>query len=120
MPEKQRKPKPFITPVGKFAHPRLTTPDTKFNKAGVYGLRLILDAETAEPLVRQIDTAIRESVMQVKKGNPSIKRIKLADKPYMPVLNDNEKETGEVAFNFKMTASGVSKETKQAWQRGPS
>src|SRR5262245_33331980 len=117
MSESQQK--QFVTPLGKLAYPRLTTPDTRFLAAGVYSVRLILDPQTAAPLVSHIDGEILESVAQAKKDNPRLKRIKVADKPYKRVLNNDDNETDEIAFTFKMTASGITNQTKPPSHRRP-
>ena len=55
-----------VSPKGVFQYPRLTTPDTKFNANGVYGLKLRLTSEAAQPLVEMIDAAIEAQVESVK------------------------------------------------------
>jgi hypothetical protein len=48
------------------------------------------------------------------------KKIKLQEQDfYSKVVDENGDETGEVEFNFKRTASGVSKKTNEPWAIKP-
>ena len=110
--------RPIITPVGVAKNPRLTKPDTKFLEAGVYGVSLIVAADEGKPLIDVIDAEIKAALERARKDKPRF-RVKAADKPYKPVTNDADEPTGEIVFNFKMTASGIDGKTKQPWQRRP-
>jgi hypothetical protein len=46
--------KQLTTPIGKALYPKLVTPDTKFNAAGVYSVTLVLTKEDYETLEAQI------------------------------------------------------------------
>lgn len=105
MPEARKKLESGTTPRGLFRYPRLDSPDTKFNAAGVYKVDLVLPAELAQPLIKKIDTAMAASFADAKAENKG-KKIKMSDAPYKAVTNDKDEETGEIKFSFKMTASG--------------
>lgn len=135
----------FVTPRGVAVYPRLNEPDTKYNAAGTYSLRLRLPAEQAQPLIDRIESMLSEKyeatkaelieagkakmkdgkVLMLKDGKPtkdkdgSLKTLEMADKCYRMTLDDDGEETGEVEFNIKMTASGVSKKTGKPWSRKP-
>ena len=92
-----------VTPAGVALWPRLTTPDTKFNKDGVYQVKLELayNDEGVEDLIKYIDGQMDESFALAQKDNPD-KKVKAADKPYQ----DSETE-GVVRINFKSKAKGT-------------
>lgn len=46
--------KQLTTPIGKALYPKLVTPDTKFNAAGVYSVTLVLQKEDYEALEAQL------------------------------------------------------------------
>lgn len=96
------------TPKGIAKYPRLTEPDTKFNKSGVFSTKLILSAEDAAPLMevidKEIEKAYTEKVDKLKADGKAAlaKKAKRADPPYLAVCDDEGNETGEVEFSFKM------------------
>ena len=113
-----------LTPAGIARYPRLTTPDTKFKKEfGEYKITLLLDAEKAEPLTDLVDKAMTESFKEAVAAEKDLKKKKAikpaADKPYKNVTDDEGNETGQVQFNFKMGAGGISAKTKLPWSRRP-
>ena len=106
----------LTTPKGVFVYPRLSTPDTKFNEAGVYSVKVKLEGKEAAALKKEIDAGIKASLEAARKEakNPvKAKKMKQADPPY------SEQEDGSTDFNFKMTASGISKKTDKPWSRKP-
>lgn len=88
------------TPRGVFVFPRLTgEADTKFDAAGIYSVKLRLDADKAAPLIEKIDAEMQAAFEKAKKeaGSPmKAKKVKLADAPY------TEEDEGTFLFNFKM------------------
>lgn len=110
----------IVTPKGIAVFPALTTPDTKFDTAGVYKTGLKLSKEVAEPILEQIEKGIDQAVAEAQKDPKNKgKKIKRADPPYKLEVDDEGTETGNVIINFKMKASGVSEKTKKPWTRTP-
>ena len=101
----------YVTPAGIAQYPRLNVPDTKFVAEGNYSVKLEVSGDEAQKLSAFLDTKMQESIAEAKKQNPT-KKIKEADAPYS--WNDD----GVLSVNFKMKASGVTKEGK-AWNRKP-
>lgn len=104
----QPKVKTEVTPKGVFVYPCLNRPDTKFDDAGVYSVKLKLDADAATPLKTRFDELIEAQVKKVQDelaAEGKKKKVKCADTPYY-----EDEETGEVTFNFKMKASGKRKD----------
>lgn len=108
----QKKPKQekFTTPKGVAVYPRLTEPDTKFNAAGVFSVKLRLSEEDAQPFIDRIEALAKEKFEAEKaelmkgdgKAKAKAKSLKYADKPYKAAVDDNGDETGEIEINFKM------------------
>lgn len=107
----------YTTSIGTAMYPKLIEPDTKFNEAGVYSVKLILSREAAQPLLDRIEDAKEEAVELFKekggKGKP-----KWQDMPCGPVEDEEGMATGDWQFNIKMKASGVNKQGN-AWTRKP-
>lgn len=108
----------FTTPKGTARYPHLNAADTKFNKAGVYRVDLLLKADAAETLKEALDRAYAGSVDKAQADLGKGKKVKKADMPYQAVVDDEGNETGETKFSFKMTASGV-RDDKSTWTRRP-
>lgn len=119
------------TKKGKAIYPRLTgEPDYKFNKAGVYSVKLEQSLADGQALVEVIDAAMQGALVEAKEkyatakqeyaalkskaGKKPPKEPTLVDKPYFV---DEENDT--VTFTFKMTASGESRKTKQKFTQKP-
>lgn len=99
----------LTTPKGVAVWPKVNEPDTKFDAAGVYQIKLRLEGEEAQALRTQLDEAIAANLKTVKDENKG-KKIKIADTPYALELDAEENETGAILFNFKMKASGKKKD----------
>lgn len=111
---------PLITPAGTLVWPHLSEADTKFDADGVYDTKLRLDLSAAEGLTALIDTAMDESLAKGKKDNPKkAGKMKKADPPYAPAVDDDDNETGETEFKFKLNAKGSSKKTGKTWVNRP-
>lgn len=100
-----------ISPVGKALWATLNKPDTKFNEAGIYSVKLEITGDDAQKLSAFLDTKLQESIAEAKKENVG-KKIKEASAPY-EWTNDNT-----IAVNFKMKASGI-KKSGEPWSRKP-
>lgn len=108
-----------VTPTGLAVWPHLHSPDTKFDKDGVYRVQLAYDAESKEAttLVKQIDAWVEKAIAEENKalveGGKKAKAVssfKRADLPYKMELNDEGEETGRMLFNFKLKAKGKTRE----------
>lgn len=106
--EKRQK---FTTPRGKAVYPHLNTPDTKFNAAGVYTVKLAVKSKLAEELVAKIDAAHKEAEKEGKEAwKEACEAAKKNRKPApkyeegpLPYFVDEEAD--ETVFSFKMNAS---------------
>lgn len=95
---------------GRASYPRLSTPDTKFNKAGVYKCNLEFPTsdkpghkwatEMVERIKQGQAKALADAKAAAKEAGKKFKS-KLTDLPY-----SIDEDTGAVTLNFKMTASG--------------
>ena len=94
-----------VTEVGKAIYPHLNKPDTRFQKEGVYKVTLELSPINAKNLLKHIDDGIALATKDSKSN-------KTAQLPY------KTDENGNMQFNFKCKASGVSK-TGQNWEQKP-
>ena len=94
-----------VTEVGKAIYPHLNKPDTRFQKEGVYKVTLELSPVNAKNLLKHIDDGIALATKDSKSN-------KTAQLPY------KTDENGNMQFNFKCKASGVSK-TGQNWEQKP-
>lgn len=108
------------SPKGTAAWPRLTEPDCTFDPNGMYSVNLRLPMDEAKSLITQIDNAHKAQVAEVvkelkSKGKPP--KVKEADMPYKPVLDEDGNETGEVEFKFKLKAMAGSKDKQ--WAQKP-
>lgn len=125
MADNRPKPKQFKTPKGTFKYPRLGEADTKFKENGEFSVKLVLSAENAGVLEAKLKPLHDAAVVFGKAEYAKLpvatrKKTEFKVQPLStPVYDDAENETGEVEFNFKMTASGVSKKTGKAWARKP-
>lgn len=116
----------ITTPKGTFKFPRLNEPDTKFKADGEYSVKLILDGEQAEKLIKKLQPYYDEAV---KAGEAAYKKLPVKTRKqndfktvpfYHPVYDDDtEEETGDYEFTFKMKASGENKKTGKRWTMKP-
>lgn len=97
--------------------PRLEVPDTKFDKDGVYQVRLALEGKAAKALAKQVDEWMDSALEAAKEANPKkASKMVLSDPPYKPELvrdedgDETEEETGRTLFNFKLKAKGTKKD----------
>ncbi len=97
-------------------YPWLNKPDTKFKAEGLYKVDLEIDADTAEPLIRQFEDMRAQEMKAAQKALKG-KKAKEADLPIQPKLDEDGNETGLFILRAKMIASGVSKKTGKQWSR---
>lgn len=122
---KKQKKVTFNTPKGTFKFPRLGEPDTKFKDAGEFSVKLVLAEADAASIIARHEDAYNQAIKDGKAKYAELpvatrKKKEFAPNDFgTPVYDDNEQETGETEFNFKMTASGVSKKTGKPWSRKP-
>jgi hypothetical protein len=126
MAEKRIPAPAFTSPKGVFQFPRLNEADTKFKSEGEYSVKLILSKDAASPLIAKLDPLHEKAV---EKGEEEFAKLKPAQRAklkqvtandyYTEEYDSDEKPTGNLLFNFKMTASGTSKKTGKEWKRRP-
>lgn len=112
------------TPIGGFRFPHTRVADTKFKDYGELKVTLRLSGQDAVDFRQMIeDASDREMVFAEKKAAqkladaPPAQRAALKDKvkatkgdlPYKAVYNDQGELTGEIDFNFKKRAKGMTK-----------
>ena len=100
----------IVSPEGVSKYAWLTQPDTKFDKDGHYKVNLVVSAEEAQPLIKQIDDEMKKSLELAKEKNKG-KAIKQANSPYENEVVEG-KETGNIEFKFKRKAQIVSSDGK--------
>lgn len=109
-----------ITPAGTALYPKLGEPDTKFKAEGTYSVKLRLAGNDADELIAICDAATEEAfaaAISEAKNERDKKKVKKADPSYTAEEDEDGNETGAMLFNFKMTATGVSKKTGKDWTR---
>lgn len=106
----------LTTPSGKAAWPHVNTPDTKFDKDGIYSINLRLTKEDAEEVVKTIKGVLKESVKTAEKENKG-KKVKVAPLPIKDVEDEQGNPTGEVEIKFKLRAVGQS--GGDSWEQKP-
>lgn len=108
-------------PLGIASYPRLATPDTKFDAAGTYSIKVIFSGAQSEKVQKILDKyhekakALAIEEVGVKKAG----RAKDNGPGYTEELDDNDDETGNIIVNFKMKASVVSKKNGETYNFKP-
>ena len=102
----------ITTPVGTAIYPRLTTPDTKFDKDGVYSVDLEMDA--TDPLVAQFLTGLNKAADEAYKALCESKGGKKLKKAPMPI---KEAEGDMIRIKFKLKAKAGNDE--KSWTQKP-
>lgn len=108
--------KTILKARGTAKFPWLNRPDTKFNLEGDFKVDVVLTPDEAQPLIDRLEAMQAEALKEAqakKKG----KRVKQADLPIQPELDEDGEETGNFVLRTKMKASGVSKKTGKPWSR---
>ena len=95
------KPERIMSPIGEAVWPKLNKPDTKFDKDGVYEVKLRLGQEDAEPFIDQLKTILKTFMEGLDKKKP-----KMAPLPFREVEDDDGNPTGQIDFKFKLKAIG--------------
>lgn len=117
----------LTSPKGVAIWPRLNEPDTKFDEAGVYEVRLAFEPDTPglDEFVEKLE-AVRDEKLEeqkealIKAGKKGLVSKLTANDVTAPEEDDETgEETGRVIVKFKMKASGVSKKTGRPWTRRP-
>lgn len=116
--QKKRNPR-YVTQVGTAIYPYLIEPDTEYNAEGEYKVKLRLppDAtlsnakgESVGSVQEFIDGMMEKALAKAKEENKG--RIKEADAPYQI-----DEDTGDLLVNFKLKASGKTREGKEFTQK---
>lgn len=95
----------LTTPVGVAKWAWVSKADTKFNSEGEFKVTLVLDKDSAEPLIETIEKELKEFYSGLKAQGK--KKIKEASKPYGEEVDDEGDPTGNVEFKFKSKAKFV-------------
>jgi hypothetical protein len=86
----------IVSPEGVSKYAWLTQPDTKFDKDGHYKVNLVVSAEEAQPLIKQIDDEMKKSLELAKEKNKGKlihhMRTKLLKVKRLETLSSNLKE----------------------------
>jgi hypothetical protein len=98
----------IVTPKGIAIYPWLHKPDTKFEATGVFKVTLRLPADEAADLIQKIRDVVKVKYAEAKEINEKneangkrSKDIKVVN-PFYPVIGEDQEETGEIDFVFKM------------------
>jgi hypothetical protein len=101
----------ITTPAGVALYPKVQKPDTKFKSEGLYSTSLIIATPKCEELCAQLDAFAEEAhadaLADPKKVSAAKAKRKTITKnePYLPELDKEGNETGNIIFKFKMNAS---------------
>ena len=87
-----------VSSQGEALYPRLQVADTKFDKDGLYTVKLKVKKEEATDMLSILKTLV-DSLEDAKRSNQG-KTVKEAPKPY-------KEDGGDFVFNFKVKASGI-------------
>ena len=102
----------ITSPRGVAKWPKLTSPDTRFKKEGVYSVDLLLDPENKEvqEFISKIDAAVEESftTSAADLKGPKAKTLQRTF-PYKPEVDEDGNETGMMVVNFKTNAQYTDK-----------
>lgn len=97
-------------------YPWLNKPDTKFNDRGVFKTDLELEPEVAGPILEILEKMQAAEFARAKKERKG-KKVKEADLPIQPKLDEEGEETGTFILKTSTYASGKSKKTGEHWNR---
>ena len=106
----------LTTPSGTAAWPHVNTPDTKFDKDGVYSINLRLPKDDAKDTITTIQSVLKDSVKSAEKENKG-KKVKVAPLPIKDVEDEQGNPTGDVEIKFKLRAVG--KNGGEQWEQRP-
>lgn len=98
---------PMLTsPRGTFKFPRLTTPDTKFNKDGEYGTKILLDpnGKGVQAFLTKLDELTDAAVAQMKEENAKYKKQIQRAASYRNEVDSDGEETGKIEVGVKLKA----------------
>ncbi len=97
----------FTTPKGEFKFPNLQKPD-RYDESSSWQFKVdvVFDSkEQVQDIVDKIDEVQDQKLADAKKANPKSKsKIKKADPPYEPEVDDNGEETGRFVLKCRQNA----------------
>lgn len=103
----------YTSPLGVAVYPHLNQPDTKFNKDGMFSVKLEVPAEDGgREFAARLDSAIDQSVADAKAEAKEGSEIKRADPPYK-----EDQEKGTFTFNFKVKHRNQTREGTEFFRR---
>lgn len=94
------RPERITSPLGEAVWPKLNKPDTKFDKDGVYEVKLRLSEGEASPFIAKLKGILSTHVDSL--GGKK----RMAPLPWKEVEDDEGNPTGEMDFKFKLKAIG--------------
>ena len=113
MANKQRQ--KVTSPEGVAMYPSLDKPDTKFDAAGKYNVKLRIPKGECEEFMSQIKAAFDANYVEACEQNGNdVKKASLPFKEH----EEEGKKTGDIVFNFAMKARGTSKDGTP-WEQRP-
>jgi len=98
----------LVTKPGEAKWPHLVTPDTTFNKKGVYTTKLLWEPEEFDKMELKaiIDQLTEEKYAETVDGMKKAQKDRVYKQfPYGDDLNDEKEETGKIYVSFKSNAS---------------
>ena len=99
----------MITPPGIASYPWLNKPDYKFDKLGLYQMKLIVAKDTVRALINQL-----VKMNEQQEGYDKTK----AEWPFSDEIDDQGVQTGNTIMNFKMKAKIVPRKG-DPWEQKP-
>lgn len=107
----------FITPIAEALWAHVIKPDTKFNKEGVWRIKLLLSPEEAAEFTQKIDEQMEVAkglAMEALEGMKPAARKKAEERmaeemPYEEHYDDEGDDTGLLAFKLKANTSYTDK-----------
>lgn len=102
MSQAKKNPK-YTTPKGVLSFPYLNTPDTKYVEEGVYQADLIVDADEAQPLIKQLEAQLDDFIQELQKETGKRQNRKKFRLPF------EEHEEDETKIVFKMRQNAIVK-----------
>jgi len=108
-----------VSPAGTAIYPHLNTPDTTFDTAGTYSVKLRFTGEAEDTMRNLLDDLYAKAQAQAKeelkeKGKKG--KIRPGPEPYSEA--DDDDAEGGIVVNFKMRASGERKDGSK-WTASP-
>lgn len=96
---KAKNPK-YTSPRGVLSFPYLNKPDTKYVEEGVFKADLVVDAEEAKPLMKQLEDQLDDFIKEMEKETGKRQN----RKKYRLPFEDHEEDDSKIVFKVKQNA----------------